>query len=36
MPSDISVLEARGQSSETGVLDRCEAVPKLIRKPQDF
>ena len=36
MPSDIFRAGSTARSSETGVLDRCEAVPKLVGDPQDF
>ena len=36
MPSDIFRAGSTARMSETGVLDRCEAVPKLIGNPQDF
>jgi len=36
MPSDIFRAGSTARISETGVLDRCEAVPKLIGNPQDF
>src|SRR6266545_6052767 len=36
MPSDIFRAGSAARSSETGVLDRCEVVPKLIGTPQDF
>ena len=36
MPSDIFRAGSAARSSETGVLDRCEVVPKLIGNPQDF
>src|SRR5712691_9143786 len=36
MPSDIFRVGSAARSSETGVLDRCEVVPKLIGNPQDF
>src|SRR5216684_9175006 len=36
MPSDIFRAGSTARISETGVLDRCEAVPKLVGNPQDF
>src|SRR5262252_4269370 len=36
MPSDIFRAGSTARSSETGVLDRCEAVPKLVGNAQDF
>jgi len=36
MPSDIFRAGSTARSTETGVLDRCEAVPKLVGDPQDF
>jgi thiamine pyrophosphate-dependent acetolactate synthase large subunit-like protein len=36
MPSDIFRAGSTARLSETGVLDRCEAVPKLVGNAQDF
>src|SRR4029453_5387785 len=36
MPSDIFRAGSTARISETGVLDRCEAVPKLVGNAQDF
>lgn len=36
MPSDIFRAGSAPQVGVTGVLDRCDAVPKLIGNPQDF
>ena len=36
MPSDIFRAGSMPQASVTGVLDRCDAVPKLVGNPQDF
>jgi len=36
MPSDIFRAGSPARSSDTGTLDRCDAVPKLIGNPQDF
>ena len=36
MPSDIFRAGSTPQASVAGVLDRCDAVPKLVGNPQDF
>lgn len=36
MPSDIFRAGSVAKTTEPGVLDRCDAVPKLIGNPQDF